>query len=157
MESIEIKHFKKITGDLVDLFKILNADMNKNSPLRVKYGEDCFHDLRNMTDAFIAYHAEQPVGCVILEHQSKEVGIITNIYVAPDYRRIGLCSKFFNIVEAQARKRGYILLIGDTWNELAPMQKAFLKGGFTEYKVVTDNDMERESYEAGHNYWKLLV
>jgi len=37
------------------------------------------------------------------------------------------------------------------------MQKAFLKGGFTEYKVVCDNEEELAGYEAGHNYWKLLV
>ena len=156
MESIEIKHFEKITEDLVDLFKILNADMNDSSPLRIKYGEDCFHDLNTMTDSYIAYHEGKPIGCAILQCQCKEVGIVTDIYVAPDYRRHGLCYKFFDLVEAQARKRGHLMLIGDTWKELGPMQKAFLKGGFTEYKVVTNSNEERESYEAGHNYWKLL-
>lgn len=157
MENIEIRHFELITEDLVDLFKMLNADMNKNSPLRVKYGEDCFHDLHDMTDAFIAYHAGKPIGCTILKYQSKEVGIVTNIYVAPDYRRHRLCFQFFNLAEEHAKKRGHILLIGDTWNELAPMQNAFLKGGFTEYRVAAASEEERESYDAGHNYWKLLA
>ena len=157
MENIEIKHFEQITDDLVNMFKILNADMNNNSPLRIRFGEDCFHDLKEMTDSFIVYHAEQPVGCAILVKESKETGIITNIYVAPDYRRHKLCCKLFDAVEAQAKKRGHILLLCDTWNELIPMQKAFLKGGYTEYKVVPDNDWEREYYDAGHNYWKLLA
>ena len=157
MEKFEFKHFEKITEDLVDLFKLLNADMNSNSPLRMKYSEDCFHDLHDMTDAFIAYHGKQPVGCTILKYQSKEVGVVTNIYVAPEFRRSGLCYEFFRLAEAQARKRGHLLLTGDTWNELGPMQKAFLNGGYTEYKVAAENDEERAAYDAGHNYWKLLV
>ena len=157
MENLEIRHYEKITEDLVDLFKILNIDMNENSPLRVKFGEDCFHDLHNMTDSFVAYVDEKPVGCAILQQHCREVGIITNIYVAPEYRKHGLCFKFFDVVEEQARKRGHIILIGDTWNEYIPMQKAFLKGGFIEYDLVPQNDCEREDFEAGHNYWKLLV
>ena len=157
MNNIEIKHYDKVTEDLVDLFKILNKDMNENSPLRVKYGEDCFHDLKDMTDSFVAYCDNEPVGCAILQQQSKEVGIITNIYVAPEHRKHGLCFKFFDVVEAQARKRGHIILIGDTWNEYVPMQKAFLKGGFKEYDIITDDKLEREHIEAGFDYWKLLI
>jgi len=71
MEKIEIRHYEKITEDLVDLFKLLNRDMNENSPLRIKYGEDCFHDLHDMTDAFIAYHNDKPIGCTILKFQIK--------------------------------------------------------------------------------------
>ena len=157
MENIKIRHFEKVTEDLVDLFKILNADMNENSPLRIKFDEDCFHDLRDMSDSFIAYSDAQPVGCAILVNKCKEIGIITNIYVAPDHRRHGLCYKLFEAVEKQAKIRGHIMLISDTWNELAPMQKAFQNGGFAEYKVVPVNDWEREYYPAGHNYWKMLT
>jgi len=157
MENFEIKHSEKISNDLVDLFKILNKDMNDNSPLRIKYGEDCFHDLKDMTDSFIAYKEKKPVGCAILTKKSAEIGFITNIYVAPECRRYGLCFKLFDVVEEQARKRGHLLLVSDTWNELIPMQKAFLKGGYTEYKVVTDNDIDAGYYDAGINYWKLLV
>jgi len=157
MENYEIKHFELVTDDLVDLLKILNKDMNGHSPLRIEYEEDCFHDLNDMTDSFIVYKEKQPVGCAILVDKCKEVGIITNIYVAPECRRDGLCFKLFDAVEAQAKKRGYLLLISDTWNELIPMQKAFLKGGYTRYRVTPVNDWEIGYYNAGHNYWKLLV
>ena len=157
MESIEIRRFEPITEDLVELFKALNKDMNANSPLRVSYGEDCFHDLKDMTDAFIAYDGDKPVGCAILVFRSKEVGVITNIYVAPDYRRNNLCGRLFEAVEARARERGHILLLSDTWNELIPMQKAFLSGGYAPYSVVPSNDWEAGYYDAGFNYWKLLV
>ena len=157
MERIELRHFEKITEDLVDLFKALNSDMNESSPVRTSYGEDCYHDLKEMTDSFIAYDEGKPVGCAILVNKCKEVGIITNIYVMPEYRRHGICNDLFGAVEAQAKKRGHILLISDTWNELVPMQKAFLKGGFTRYHVVPVNDWEVGYYSAGHNYWKLLV
>ena len=157
MENIEIKRFELITEDLVDLFKLLNADMNENSPLRIKYGEDCFHDLAEMSDSFIAYSGAEPVGCAILVHKCKEVGIITNIYVAPEFRRHGLCFRLFEAVEEQAKKRGHIMLLSDTWNELLPMQKGFLNGGYTRYRVTPANDWETDYYDAGHNYWKLLV
>ena len=157
MEQIEIKRFELITDDLVDLFKLLNADMNEHSPLRVTYGEDCFHDLGEMTDSFIAYSGANPVGCAILVGKSKEVGIITNIYVAPDYRRHRLCYRLFDAVEEQARERGHIMLISDTWNELLPMQKGFLNGGYTRYAVKPANEWEIGYYNAGHNYWKMLV
>lgn len=157
MENYKIEHFEKITEDLVDVFKLLNDDMNENSPARVKYGEDCFHDLKDMTDSFIIYQNDKPVGCAILVFKCKEVGIITNIYVAPEHRRHKLCYKLFDVVEAQAKKRGHLMLLSDTWNEYIPMQKAFLNGGFIEYKVHPDNEWESEYYSSGHNYWKLLV
>jgi len=157
LENIEIKHYQIITDDLVDLFKLLNKDMNDHSPLRIKYGEDCFHDLKDMTDSFIAYKENKPVGCAILVNKTDEVGIITNIYVAPDCRRFGLCFRLFDVVEAQAKKRGHLILLSDTWNELIPMQKAFINGGYTRYDPVPANDFETEYYAAGLNYWKLLV
>jgi len=157
MEEIVIKHYESITCDLVDLFKRLNEDMNRNSQLRSEYGEDCFHDLKDMTDSFIAYVGAQPVGCAILVNKCKEVGIITNIYVSPDHRRGGLCYRLFKAVEAHAKIRGHLLLISDTWNELVPMQKAFLNGGYNRYRVTPVNDWEVGYYNAGHNYWKMLV
>jgi len=157
MESIIMKHFEVITEDLVDLFKALNKDMNDHSPLRVTYGEDCFHDLSETTDSFIAYSNDLPVACAVLVKKSKEVGVITNIYVKPEYRRHGLCYDLFDVVEAKAKQRGHLMIISDTWNELLPMQKAFLKGGYTRYQVVPVNDWEVGYYNAGHNYWKLLV
>ena len=157
MENVEIKHYQTITNDLVDLFKLLNKDMNDNSPLRIKYGEDCFHDLKDMTDSFIAYRDKQPVGCAILVRKSDEVGFITNIYVTPDCRRSGICFRLFDVVEAQAKKRGHLILLSDTWNELIPMQKAFTNGGYTRYKLVSSNDWEAKYYNSGLNYWKLLV
>ena len=157
MENIEIRHYEVITGDLVDLFLILNSDMNEHSPLRIDYLEDCFHDLKDMTDSFIVYHQDRPVGCAILVNKCKEVGIITNIYVAPDFRRHGLCYKLFEAVEKQAKIRGHLLIISDTWNELIPMQKAFLNGGYTRYYLVPESDWEAGYYDAGHNYWKLLI
>jgi GNAT superfamily N-acetyltransferase len=155
--DIEIKHFETITDDLVELFKLLNNEMNEHSPLRVKYREDCFHDLKDMTDAFIAYDGESAIGCAILVRKNEEVGIVTNIYVAPDYRRHGLCYKLFDEVEARAKARGHIILVGDTWKELVPMQRAWIKGGFTEYKIIPTNSWEEEYYNSGHNYWKLLL
>jgi GNAT superfamily N-acetyltransferase len=155
--QIEIRHFELIHEDLVDLFKALNAEMNESSTFRVKYSEDCYHDLKDTSDSFIAYHEGKPVGCAILVNKCKEVGVITNIYVAPEFRRFGICFMLFDAVEAQAKTRGHLLLISDTWNELVPMQKAFLKGGFTRYHVVPVNDWEVGYYKAGHNYWKLLV
>ena len=157
MENFEIRHNEKITDDLVDLLKILNKDMNEHSPLRIEYEEDCFHDLNDMTDSFIVYKENQPVGCAILVNRCKEVGFITNIYVAPDHRRYGICYMLFEAVEEQAKKRGHLLLVSDTWNELIPMQKAFDKGGYTRYRVVPVNDWEIGYYNAGLNYWKLLV
>ena len=157
LKGIVIKRTEKVTKNLVDLFEILNTDMNCNSPLRVKFGEDCFHDLADMTDAFIAYHDFEPIGCAILKKQSKEIGIMTNIYTAPDFRKHGLFYKLLEAVEKRAKERGHLMLIGDTWKELIPMQRAWLKGGFTEYKVMPDNKVEKDYYEAGHNYWKLLA
>lgn len=157
MGNYEIRHFETVTDDLVDMFKVLNKDMNGHSPLRIEYGEDCFHDLNEMTDSFIAYKENKPVGCAILVEKSKEVGVITNIYVAPECRRDGLCFKLFEVVENQAKIRGHLMLLSDTWNELIPMQKAFLKGGYKRYEVVPGTKWEIGYYSAGHNYWKLLV
>jgi len=122
---MKIRRFTNVPTDLVDLFVKLNKEMNNDSPARVKYGEDCFHDIGEMTDAFIVYKGKRPIGCSILKKQSKEVGIITNIYVAPEYRRQGICMMMFNAVETQARARGHVLLIGDTWGELGPMKAAY--------------------------------
>ena len=155
--NVIIKRYEKPTEELIDLFKLLNRDMNENSPPRIFFGEDCFHDILDMTDAFIAYHDEKPIGCAILKKDTKEVGIVTNIYVAPDFRKQGICYKLFEAAEEQARKRGHLMLIGDTWNELIPMQNAWLKGGYTEYKVAADNEEEKKYYEAGHNYYKYLA
>ena len=156
MENVTIKHFEGISEDLIDLLKKLNADMNEHSPLRVEYEEECFRDMKDMTDSFIAYLEDKPVGCAILVNKCKEVGIITDIYIIPEYRHRGLCYQLFEVVEAQAKKRGHIILISDTWNELVPMQKAFRKGGYTRYIVVPVNAWETGYYSAGHNYWKML-
>ena len=52
MENIEIKHYEKITEDLVDLFKKLNADMNKNSNASISNAEFALEEAKlNLEEA----------------------------------------------------------------------------------------------------------
>ena len=96
---------------------------------------------------FIAYYNATPVGCIALQPlQEAQTCEMKRLYVAPDYRKLGVGDALVKILLQEAQSLGYATMKLDTLERLQAAIKLYLKFGFETVTAYYDNPLPSVVY-----------
>ncbi|OFZ91385.1 MAG: hypothetical protein A2V78_10565 [Betaproteobacteria bacterium RBG_16_64_18] len=96
----------------------------------------------------LAWHHEQPVGCVALRRVDATTGEIKRLYLRPEARGRRTGRRLVEQVIAAAGEIGYRRLVLDTLPQMAEAQALYRSFGFREIPGYTANPSPRVVYLA---------
>lgn len=138
LESIK-SLFKAYLGELNEdlCFQSFNTEID--NPL-YKYGAP--------TGAlFIAFYNGVPVGCIALQPlQEPHTCEMKRLYVAPDYRKLGVGDALVKILLQEAQSLGYATMKLDTLERLQAAIQLYQKFGFETVTAYYDNPLPSVVY-----------
>lgn len=138
LESIKFL-FKAYLGELNEDLCFQSFDSEIDNPL-YKYSAP--------TGAlFIAYYNAIPVGCIALQPlQEPQTCEMKRLYVAPDYRKLGVGDALVQSLLQEAQTLGYTTMKLDTLERLQAAIKLYLKFGFETVTAYYDNPLPSVVY-----------
>jgi putative acetyltransferase len=138
LESIK-SLFKAYLGELNEDLCFQSFDSEIDNPL-YKYSAP--------TGAlFIAYYNAIPVGCIALQPlQEPQTCEMKRLYVAPDYRKLGVGDALVKALLQEAQSLGYTTMKLDTLERLQAAIKLYLKFGFETVTAYYDNPLPSVVY-----------
>ncbi|MEY3507808.1 MAG: hypothetical protein RIR44_1040 [Bacteroidota bacterium] len=138
LESIK-SLFKAYLGELNEDLCFQSFDTEIDNPL-YKYSAP--------TGAlFIAYYNAIPVGCIALQPlQEPQTCEMKRLYVAPDYRKLGVGDALVKELLQEAQTLGYTTMKLDTLERLQAAIKLYLKFGFETVTAYYDNPLPSVVY-----------
>jgi GNAT superfamily N-acetyltransferase len=138
LESIK-SLFKAYLGELNEDLCFQSFDSEIDNPL-YKYSAP--------TGAlFIAYYNAIPVGCIALQPlQEPQTCEMKRLYVAPDYRKLGVGDALVQSLLQEAQTLGYTTMKLDTLERLQAAIKLYLKFGFETVTAYYDNPLPSVVY-----------
>lgn len=96
---------------------------------------------------FIAYYNAIPVGCIALQPlQEAQTCEMKRLYVAPDYRKLGVGDALVKVLLQEAQSLGYTTMKLDTLERLQAAIKLYLKFGFEMVTAYYDNPLPSVVY-----------
>lgn len=96
---------------------------------------------------FIAYYNAIPVGCIALQPlQEPQTCEMKRLYVAPDYRKLGVGDALVKELLQEAQTLGYTTMKLDTLERLQAAIKLYLKFGFETVTAYYDNPLPSVVY-----------
>lgn len=90
----------------------------------------------------LAFHDNDPVGCVALRRRDDEVSEMKRLYVKPDYRDRKICRALVVEVIREAREKGYRLMRLDTHPWMKEAEALYKSVGFYEIEAYRFNPIE---------------
>ena len=138
LESIK-SLFKAYLGELNEDLCFQSFDSEIDNPL-YKYSAP--------TGAlFIAYYNAIPIGCIALQPlQESQTCEMKRLYVAPDYRKLGVGDALVKILLQEAQSLGYTTMKLDTLERLQAAINLYLKFGFETVTAYYDNPLPSVVY-----------
>ncbi len=138
LESIK-SLFKAYLGELNEDLCFQSFDTEIDNPL-YKYGAP--------TGAlFIAFYNGVPVGCIALQPlQEPHTCEMKRLYVAPDYRKLGVGDALVKILLQEAQSLGYATMKLDTLERLQAAIQLYQKFGFETVTAYYDNPLPSVVY-----------
>ena len=138
LESIK-SLFKAYLGELNEDLCFQSFDTEIDNPL-YKYSAP--------TGAlFIAYYNAIPVACIALQPlQEPQTCEMKRLYVAPDYRKLGVGDALVKELLQEAQTLGYTTMKLDTLERLQAAIKLYLKFGFETVTAYYDNPLPSVVY-----------
>jgi len=138
LESIK-SLFKAYLGELNEDLCFQSFDSEIDNPL-YKYSAP--------TGAlFIAYYNAIPIGCIALQPlQEPQTCEMKRLYVAPDYRKLGVGDALVKELLQEAQTLGYTTMKLDTLERLQAAIKLYLKFGFETVTAYYDNPLPSVVY-----------
>lgn len=138
LESIK-SLFKAYLGELNEDLCFQSFDSEIDNPL-YKYSAP--------TGAlFIAYYNAMPVGCIALQPlQEAYTCEMKRLYVAPDYRKLGVGDALVKILLQEAQSLGYATMKLDTLERLQAAIQLYQKFGFETVTAYYDNPLPSVVY-----------
>ena len=138
LESIK-SLFKAYLGELNEDLCFQSFDSEIDNPL-YKYSAP--------TGAlFIAYYNAIPVGCIALQPlQEPQTCEMKRLYVAPDYRKLGVGDALVQSLLQEAQTLGYTTMKLDTLERLQAAINLYLKFGFETVTAYYDNPLPSVVY-----------
>lgn len=138
LESIK-SLFKAYLGELNEDLCFQSFDTEIDNPL-YKYSAP--------TGAlFIAYYNAMPVGCIALQPlQEPHTCEMKRLYVAPDYRKLGVGDALVKILLQEAQSLGYATMKLDTLERLQAAIQLYQKFGFETVTAYYDNPLPSVVY-----------
>ena len=100
---------------------------------------NCLNNLSEFKYIFVAYNNQQAIGCVAMKAVKDSVAELGRLYVLPEYRKHGIATKLFEMVEKQAKKNGAKKIILDTYKRFDSAIKLYKKLGFNEINNYIEN------------------
>lgn len=133
LESIK-SLFKAYLGELNEDLCFQSFDTEIDNPL-YKYSAP--------TGAlFIAFYNGVPVGCIALQPlQEPHTCEMKRLYVAPDYRKLGVGDALVKILLQEAQSLGYATMKLDTLERLQAAIQLYQKFGFETVTAYYDNPL----------------
>jgi ribosomal protein S18 acetylase RimI-like enzyme len=144
LESIK-SLFKAYLGELNEDLCFQSFDTEIDNPL-YKYSAP--------TGAlFIAFYNGVPVGCIALQPlQEPHTCEMKRLYVAPDYRKLGVGDALVKILLQEAQSLGYATMKLDTLERLQAAIQLYQKFGFETVTAYYDNPLPSVVYmEKNYN------
>ena len=94
----------------------------------------------------LAFHLDQPVGCIAVRKLEKEIGELKRMYVLPSYRKMNIGSKLLKLILEKSTELNYKKVRLDTLKRMNSAVKLYLSFGFYEIKSYRYNPMEDVLY-----------
>jgi putative acetyltransferase len=96
---------------------------------------------------FIASYNAIPVGCIALQPlQEPQTCEMKRLYVAPDYRKLGVGDALVKALLQEAQSLGYTTMKLDTLERLQAAIQLYLKFGFEKVTAYYDNPLPSVVY-----------
>ena len=95
---------------------------------------------------WIARQGDQPLGCVGLI-LGGQCGVVTRLFVRPDYRRLGIARRLMAELEGHGRASGLTLLRLDTRSDLTEARNLYVQLGFRETDAFNDGPYAEHWFE----------
>jgi putative acetyltransferase len=126
--------FKEYLEELNENLCFQSTDQELISPL-TKYGPP--HG-----SLFVAYFNDAPAGCIALQ-KLKQDGVceMKRLYVRPANRKHKIADTLVEKLLADAKEKGYKLMVLDTLERLQPAIKLYLKHGFVNTSAYYENPL----------------
>ena len=138
LESIK-SLFKAYLGELNEDLCFQSFDTEIDNPL-YKYSAP-------VGALFIAFYNGVPVGCIALQPlQEPHTCEMKRLYVAPDYRKLGVGDALVKILLQEAQSLGYATMKLDTLERLQAAIQLYQKFGFETVTAYYDNPLPSVVY-----------
>lgn len=117
-----------------DICFVINESAKKFKPVAKSYHEpfvtkkDIDEEFQRLT--FFGYFDDKIVGVSGLQVVEKDVALVRNLYILPDYQGKGIGTKLLKNLETKAKKKGIKLLLVGTYSKAYWAVDFYMKHGF---------------------------
>lgn len=92
-----------------------------------------YNMIDDIHDVIIAYDNDTPVGCAAFKKYDNECAEVKRVFIKQEYRGKGFSRKLMELLESNAKKKGYRYLILESGEPLVAAMALYRKLG---YKII---------------------
>lgn len=127
---MEIKRVSHNDDDFMRICSMLNDTHNEHVAEQRWPGSDSRRDLDKFEQIYILYDGNVPAASIAAKPAGEGRAEVGRVFVAPEYRRLGLATKMLAFIEERLKENGVHTMCLDTYERMPGAIALYEKYGF---------------------------